>query len=140
ALTRQVVSGVLDRAVRAPEVVVEEEVLVGDDLPRRVQQQCGCVQVVVSAGGGTHVPAEADQDCAEARRLLAQRLVAARGQGNPHGSSSRLWAVCMVTDFNADCSAMVHTIAQHLKYCRRMHPQRAGPAATKARGLTCSLM
>ncbi len=87
ALTGEVVARVLHGAVGAREVVVEDEVLVGDDLSGVVAEQRAGVEVVVRAGGGPHVPAQADQHGREAGRLLAQRDIAALGEGNSHVSS-----------------------------------------------------
>ena len=42
------------------------------------------VEVEVGAGGGAHVPAEADHDRGQARRLLGQRDVAALGEADTH--------------------------------------------------------
>src|SRR5690606_30137242 len=75
ALAGEVVTGVLDRPVRAPQVVVEDEVLVGDDLSVAGEHQRGRVQVEVGAGGGAHVPATTHGERAEVGRGLGQREV-----------------------------------------------------------------
>src|SRR5690606_2750763 len=94
ALTGEVVAGVLDRTVRAAQVVVEDEVLVRRHLAGGVEEQRGGVQVVVRTGRGADVPAQTDQDRGQARRFLAQRDIAALGQGDSHGvtPSRRAWS------------------------------------------------
>ncbi len=72
---------VADRAVRAPQVVEEDEVPVRADLPVRPAQQRAGVQVVPGPGR----PAEADPDHPETGGLLAQGDVAALRQGHTHG-------------------------------------------------------
>src|SRR5690606_40593773 len=50
--------------------------------------------VVVRTGRGADVPAQTDQDRGQARRFLAQRDIAALGQGDSHGvtPSRRAWS------------------------------------------------
>ncbi|GGX43309.1 hypothetical protein GCM10010353_67950 [Streptomyces chryseus] len=87
ALAGEVVAGVLDRAVRADQVVEEDEVLVGRDFSGFVDHQRTGIEVVVGAGRRTDVPAQADQDGGQPRRLLAQRDIAALGQAHTHVAS-----------------------------------------------------
>src|SRR5690606_23531994 len=87
ALTGEVVTRVLDGAVGALEVVEEDEVGIAADLARAVQQQGAGVEVEVGAGRGTDVPPQSDDDGGEARRLLAQRYVAALAEADSHESS-----------------------------------------------------
>src|SRR5690606_8617461 len=86
-LTGEVVTGVLDGAVGAPEVVEEDEVLVARDLSGAVQQQRAGVQVEVGTGRGADVPPQSDDDGGQTRRLLAQRYVAALAEADSHESS-----------------------------------------------------
>ncbi|MGX1253022.1 hypothetical protein RKD48_005533 [Streptomyces ambofaciens] len=66
ALTRDVVTGVLDRAVRALQVVEEDEVRVAGDLAAAVQQQRAGVEVEVGPGRGADVPPQTDDDRGQA--------------------------------------------------------------------------
>ncbi len=85
ALAGEVVTGVLDGAVGAGQVVVEDEVLVGEDLAGLVAEQGAGVEVVVGAGRRADVPAEPDKDRGQPGGFLAERDIAALGQGNAHG-------------------------------------------------------
>ncbi len=89
ALTGEVVAGVLDGAVRRTQVVVEDEMLVGQDLAVLARQQCTGVEIEVRAGRRAHVPAETHRHRRQVRSLLRQRNVAALGQAHTHTESSR---------------------------------------------------
>ncbi len=85
ALAGEVVAGVLDGTVGRLQVVEVDEVPVtADDLVVLVEEQRAGVEVEVRAGGGTHVPSEADRDGREAGGLLGETDVAALAEGNTH--------------------------------------------------------
>src|ERR1017187_101248 len=66
----QVVTHVLDGAVRALQVVEEHEVAVGQDPAAHVQHDRRGVEVEIRAGRRARVPAEPDDDSGEAGSLL----------------------------------------------------------------------
>src|SRR6185369_793954 len=82
ATADQVVAQVLDAAVRTGQVVEEDEVLVGEDPAPVVHHDRGRVEVIRRAGGLAHLPAKSDGHRGQVWRRLAQRDVAALGQGH----------------------------------------------------------
>lgn len=88
ALAGEVVAAALDGALRALLVVEEHEVLVGVDLVRAaadvLRHDRAGVEVEVRSGGGARLPAEADGERGDARRLLGQRDVATLAQVDSH--------------------------------------------------------
>ncbi|KUM75882.1 hypothetical protein AQI84_19450 [Streptomyces griseorubiginosus] len=77
----EVVAGLLDRAVRALELVVEDEVLVTHDPPAAVRQG---VEVEVGSGGGT--PASRHRICHVEQSVERTEVAAPRGVVQRPGS------------------------------------------------------
>src|SRR5262249_33819232 len=100
AAAGQVVAHVLDRTIRALQVVEEHEVAVGEDPAVHVEHDRGGVQVKVRPGGRARIPAEPDYDRGEAGRLLGERDVATLGETDTHCCSllrTKTVRMCSVT-------------------------------------------
>jgi hypothetical protein len=67
---------VLNRTVRAAQLVVEDEVGFAADFAAGVQQEGAGVQVELGTVGGARVPAQADQDLGQAQVGFRQGEVA----------------------------------------------------------------
>ena len=77
ALAGQIVALVDDRAVGAREVVEEDEIGIGADLAVLAEHEDAGVEIEGAAVGDARVPAQADPDRAQPRRLLAEADIAA---------------------------------------------------------------